>query len=492
MAAILPQGKTQFLDGNGAPLALGKVWFYALGTTTLKATYQDINLTTPNVNPVLLDANGAAFIWGSGQYSMVVQDASGVQVYAGDTQAPISTSADIASALGYTPATAAQGAKADAALSGIYLIPMTTGGTASAYTATPSTAVGSYANGQMYILDPHVDCAAGATLSISGLPAAPIKTQANGVLTNVLAGEILQGQPVNVVYSSGNFIITNNDKFAVVSSLQASQVANLAAEAVLTTGTSTAYAVTSPLKTLVPGVEVAILPHVTSGSTPTLAVNSLGAVPIRYNNAGTLTAVPQGALKINAPAILIYDASGAWVMKNPMWAIKGDVTSSGRLVDAAALGAGLQGGALNIGTPVATTSGTAVTFSGIPAWAKRIVVNFSQVVNASNLLVQLGSGGIVTTGYSSTGMAVTGSNATAATSSTAGMIVYGGTFTGRMVFESIGSNKWVCSHTGMVDASNGRFGGGSVALSGAVDSLTITSSSGTGAFSAGLVNIMWE
>jgi hypothetical protein len=94
MGAILPQGKTQFFDSvanGGAPLAGGKVSFFARGTTTFQNTFQDINLSILNANPVVLDANGEALIWGSGAYTMLVQDANGNQVYQADTQAPIST-----------------------------------------------------------------------------------------------------------------------------------------------------------------------------------------------------------------------------------------------------------------------------------------------------------------------------------------------------------------------------------------------------------------
>lgn len=85
MAAILPQGKTQFFDANGNPLVGGSVTFYALGTTTYQNTYQDINLSILNTNPVVLDAAGGAVIWGSGTYTMVVKDQFGNQIYQDNT-----------------------------------------------------------------------------------------------------------------------------------------------------------------------------------------------------------------------------------------------------------------------------------------------------------------------------------------------------------------------------------------------------------------------
>lgn len=71
---IIPNGKATFLDQNGKPLTAGTVDFYIPGTTTRKTTYQDIGGTTPNTNPVVLDAAGRALLWGNGNYRQVVKD----------------------------------------------------------------------------------------------------------------------------------------------------------------------------------------------------------------------------------------------------------------------------------------------------------------------------------------------------------------------------------------------------------------------------------
>lgn len=73
---LVPNGKTTFLDQNGKPLTKGQVYFYTgtVGSTTPKTTYQDIGLTTPNSNPVILDAAGRALIWGTGTYRQQVRD----------------------------------------------------------------------------------------------------------------------------------------------------------------------------------------------------------------------------------------------------------------------------------------------------------------------------------------------------------------------------------------------------------------------------------
>ncbi|HDR9100064.1 TPA: hypothetical protein QDB15_001098 [Burkholderia vietnamiensis] len=81
MASILPNGKTQFVDQNGKPLAGGTVTFYAPGTTTKQDTWQDQAQTQVNRNPVVLDSRGQASIWGSGSYRQVVADKFGAVVW---------------------------------------------------------------------------------------------------------------------------------------------------------------------------------------------------------------------------------------------------------------------------------------------------------------------------------------------------------------------------------------------------------------------------
>jgi hypothetical protein len=55
--------KLQFFDANGDPLAGGKLYTYAAGTTTPLATYTDSTGTTPNTNPIILDSRGEANVW---------------------------------------------------------------------------------------------------------------------------------------------------------------------------------------------------------------------------------------------------------------------------------------------------------------------------------------------------------------------------------------------------------------------------------------------
>lgn len=75
MASLLPNGKQSFETSAGTPLVGGRLYTYAAGTTTPKATYADAAETTPNTNPVILDARGEATVFWSGAYKVQLRDA---------------------------------------------------------------------------------------------------------------------------------------------------------------------------------------------------------------------------------------------------------------------------------------------------------------------------------------------------------------------------------------------------------------------------------
>jgi len=62
-------------------LAGGTVGFYIPATQTPKQTWQNAGETVLNTNPVNLDANGCAIIYGAGIYRMIVKDSLGNTVY---------------------------------------------------------------------------------------------------------------------------------------------------------------------------------------------------------------------------------------------------------------------------------------------------------------------------------------------------------------------------------------------------------------------------
>ena len=85
MPAISPVPFLQFVDANGAPLAGGKLYTYAAGTTTPLATYTTVSGATPNANPVILDSAGRASVWlGGASYKFVLKTSADVLSYTTD------------------------------------------------------------------------------------------------------------------------------------------------------------------------------------------------------------------------------------------------------------------------------------------------------------------------------------------------------------------------------------------------------------------------
>lgn len=63
VTTLSPVPVQHFVDNNGIALSGGKVFTYIAGTTTKLSTYTDGKGTTPNTNPIILNARGEAQIW---------------------------------------------------------------------------------------------------------------------------------------------------------------------------------------------------------------------------------------------------------------------------------------------------------------------------------------------------------------------------------------------------------------------------------------------
>jgi len=149
-----------------------------------------------------------------------------------------------------------------------------------------------------------------------------------------------------------------------------------------------------------------------------------------------------------------------------------------------------------LATAVASTSGTSIDFTGLPAWVKKITVMFAGVStnSSSSLLVQIGSGSFTVTGYS--GQCNAGG---ALTAMSTGFMVNSNMsaanlHSGNVSINTLGSNIW--SESGLVlnqgVSSNGCYSGGFLTLSGTLDRVRITTVNGTDTFDAGTVNILYE
>ena len=157
-------------------------------------------------------------------------------------------------------------------------------------------------------------------------------------------------------------------------------------------------------------------------------------------------------------------------------------------------------GLLVSGTAVASTSGTSIDFTSIPAGVRRITVMFDAVSTSgtSNWLVQLGdSGGIENTGYLSVGTFLGAT--TSGTSYTAGFGLPIGNAThvaqGLIILSNLNGNGWTAS--GSLAGSGSAAGfiystSGAKTLSATLDRVRITTAGGTDTFDAGTINILYE
>lgn len=150
----------------------------------------------------------------------------------------------------------------------------------------------------------------------------------------------------------------------------------------------------------------------------------------------------------------------------------------------------------------ASTSGTSIDFTSIPAGAKRITVMFNGVSTSgtSDLLIQIGdSGGVENTGYLGSGVALADSSAVGVTSSTAGFLIRTlaatDVISGSVVLtlENSAAFTWTCmgvlseTTTPATYLTSGR-----KSTSAALDRVRVTTVNGTDTFDAGAISISYE
>lgn len=164
--------------------------------------------------------------------------------------------------------------------------------------------------------------------------------------------------------------------------------------------------------------------------------------------------------------------------------------------------AGIEDGAnaltLTLGTKQASTSGTEIDFTGIPAGVKRIIISFEGVSLSGTdaFLVQLGdSGGFETTGYESASVEIVATPLLSG--NTTGFLVRINSasreLNGSMTLTRMDdSHLWASSHSGQIGSSGATVnGGGSKTLSAELTQIRITRN-GSNTFDNGSINIMHE
>jgi hypothetical protein len=165
-------------------------------------------------------------------------------------------------------------------------------------------------------------------------------------------------------------------------------------------------------------------------------------------------------------------------------------------------GATINGGAITSGTAQASTSGTAIDFTSIPSWAKRITVMLNGVSTngTSPVVARLGtSGGIVSTSYfGSAGGCLNGASPLVVSTADGLYISPDGSASygrhGQILISNITSNSWSMTLNGSDDGSLRSFWGcvSHSNLGGVLDRVRITTVGGANTFDAGNINIMYE
>jgi hypothetical protein len=212
------------------------------------------------------------------------------------------------------------------------------------------------------------------------------------------------------------------------------------------------------------------------GQTYRVVNNSTGAVTVQSSGANEVAVVSPGTAATFTVILTSGTSAASWDFK--------------------------FGSTLTLGAVVATTSGTSIDFTGIPAWVKRITVNYSLVsTNGSNgLIVQLGtSGGIVSTLYECQFVEAVAGAAGAGTSTTGfycvNMNSSSGVASGSVVLSllSPAAFTWVMTGNGSnTNSARAYSASGGRSLAAVLDRVRLTTVGSTNTFDAGSVNVSYE
>lgn len=279
--------------------------------------------------------------------------------------------------------------------------------------------------------------------------------------------------------------------------VSATSLQNQTYTAYTTGGSSTAYTLTPTpaVAALAENQEFDVEFHTAAGATPTLAVSGLTAKSLKYRDAsGAKQAVAAAHVPSGWRSRVVYDGTDYIVREVPP-----AVLANGTALQMLRMNAGATATEwahpITIGTQQASTSGTSIDFTSIPATAKRITIMFNGVSTNSSatlVIVRIGdSGGLETTSY------IGGAGSTASTDGflvgDSGNLADARTGALTLTLMNAATNTWCCN--GTIFASNTPSAssvGGAKALSATLDRLSITTTAGTATFDAGAINISYE
>lgn len=151
---------------------------------------------------------------------------------------------------------------------------------------------------------------------------------------------------------------------------------------------------------------------------------------------------------------------------------------------------------------LASLSSTAVDFTGIPSWARQIMIAIAGASTSatSNFVARIGSGSIQSTGYTS-GAVTVRANATNSLNAvlTTGFVLASDmndatlVWNGAITLSNVSANIWLLNSkiTDLTGVRN-HLADGLVTLPGVLDRVRFTMENGTDTFDAGSINVFWE
>lgn len=462
MADIFYQPKSRMFSNDGLIGAGYKFYFYQTGTTTPITTYSDVNLTIANTNPVIADSYGyfnLIYVSDFSQVKVIVKDSDDNLIYTADPVNPSGSSSITLNDLGVRP-TSYWGL---------------TAGTASAYTLSANPTLSAYSNYNTFFIQFNVACNAAPTLSVDGLGAKSLKKYTGqGTKVALQAGDVQASQRYICVYDGVDFVVLNPRSLPLQSGSTSSLT--IAVGVITITNDSSSYtidtessAATDDLDTINGGNDGEIIYiKSTSDARNVVVKHNTGNI---YNPQNNNISTKDITLDLTTDFVVLrYNSSASkWIV----------LSSSLNQVPNITLGT------------VTSASGTSVNFTGIPSWAKSVVVMFNGVSTngTSRVMVQLGTSGTpTTTGYNgaidegvtfTTGFLLGGTQAV-------------DTRSGQMIINNFNANIWTESSANWTGGGFVWFGAGLISLSGTLDMIRVTTVNGTDTFDAGTINIQYS
>lgn len=259
-------------DNSGQPLAAGKVYTYAAGTTTPVSLYTASDKSTSATNPLILDGNGKAQVWADGRYKFVVKTAAEVTLYTLDN---LLYGFDDTSVL----------------LGGIST------GSANAQTVSVPATVESYVNGQRITFIAGFTNTGATTLRFNALSSVNIVK--GPTPSSLQAGDLLAGQLYSCTYYGGSFYLENAPTPADVQRSRSQVLSSVG-------GINTIIGALTPALTSYEAGQVFRFKAANANTAAvTLNINSLGATAIQRYGA----ALVAGEIQANDMVEVVYDGT---------------------------------------------------------------------------------------------------------------------------------------------------------------------------------------